>query len=95
MDNGKEALTVTRCLLTRAALADALTAAGFPIAAATLAGLAWRRRGPPYQRWGRTTLYPWADALAWARDRARPPHGRSGAGSHRTAAARNQRETRI
>ena len=56
-------------LLARSALADALTAAGFPISSTTLATKACRGGGPPFRKFGRVPLYRWADALDWARSR--------------------------
>jgi hypothetical protein len=58
--------------LTRSATAAALTAAGFPIKAATLATKATRGGGPPFQRFGSRPLYRWADALQWAQSRLTP-----------------------
>jgi hypothetical protein len=60
-------------LLTRAAAADTLTRAGFPIAAKTLATKASRGGGPPYRRFGVRPLYRWGDLLAWAQSRLSPP----------------------
>jgi hypothetical protein len=60
-------------MLRRVTLAEALTAAGFPITAATLATKASRGGGPPYRSFGRTPLYRWADALAWAEGRLSAP----------------------
>jgi hypothetical protein len=60
-------------LLTRDALANALTALGFPIAGPTLASKATRGGGPPFQRFGRRPLYRWGDAVAWARARLEAP----------------------
>lgn len=59
-------------LLTRDQTAAALTAAGFPIKAKTLATKATRGGGPPYQRFGSRPLYKWADALRWAQSRLSP-----------------------
>jgi hypothetical protein len=59
-------------LLTRAALADALTKAGYPTARATLATRATRGGGPPYRRFGRVPLYRWGDAVEWAQSRLGP-----------------------
>jgi len=59
--------------LTRDAVAAALTDAGFPVSAATLATKATRGGGPPYQLFGRRPLYRWADALEWARGRLTRP----------------------
>jgi hypothetical protein len=56
-------------LLTRDAVAAALTEAGFPITCATLSTKATRGGGPPYRLFGRRPLYQWADALAWAHGR--------------------------
>jgi hypothetical protein len=56
-------------LLTRAALADALTKAGYPTARATLAMRATRGGGPRYRLFGRVPLYRWGDALEWVRSR--------------------------
>jgi hypothetical protein len=61
-------------LLTRDALAAALTAAGFPVKAATLATKATRGGGPPYQLFGARPLYRWADAIAWAESRLSSLH---------------------
>jgi hypothetical protein len=59
--------------LRRKATAEALTEAGFPVSEKTLATKAVRGGGPPYQTFGRTVLYRWADALAWAEGRLSPP----------------------
>jgi hypothetical protein len=56
-------------LLTRVDVASALTEAGFPVSAATLATKAVRGGGPPYQLFGRKPLYRWGTALEWARSR--------------------------
>jgi hypothetical protein len=55
--------------LGRRATSQALTAAGFPVAEPTLATMATRGSGPPYQLFGRKPLYIWGDALAWAQGR--------------------------
>ena len=60
-------------LLRRSALAEALTAAGFPTATATLATKASRGGGPPFRLYSRIPLYRWGDALAWAEGRLSPP----------------------
>ena len=60
-------------LLTRREAAAALTAAGFPVARATLATLASRGGGPPYRRFGTRPLYLWRDLLAWAESRLTAP----------------------
>lgn len=53
-------------LLTRKAVADALTAAGYPVSDRTLATKATRGGGPPYRLFSARALYRWGDALAWA-----------------------------
>ena len=58
--------------LTRKATAGALTEAGYPTAAATLATKACRGGGPPFRHYGRVTIYQWGDALDWARSRLGP-----------------------
>jgi len=60
-------------LLTRAAAAEALSAAGYPIRKATLATKATRGGGPPFRRFGSKPLYRWGDALDWALSRLGPP----------------------
>jgi hypothetical protein len=60
-------------MLRRRDTAEALTAAGFPVRAATLSTKACRGGGPPYQLFGRVPLYRWGAALDWARSRLGPP----------------------
>jgi hypothetical protein len=60
-------------LLTRAALAQALSDAGFPVSKATLATKASRGGGPPFRKFGPRPLYRWGDALEWARSRLGAP----------------------
>jgi hypothetical protein len=60
-------------LLTRRQAASALTDAGYPTAAATLATKATRGGGPPFSKYGPKTIYRWGDALTWARNRLTPP----------------------
>jgi hypothetical protein len=60
-------------LLRRAQTADALTAAGYPTATATLATKATRGGGPPFRHYGRIPVYRWGDALAWAEGRLSRP----------------------
>ncbi|MEO3473372.1 hypothetical protein AAFN86_16000 [Roseomonas sp. CAU 1739] len=55
--------------LGRQQVADALTAAGFPISRKTLENMAWRGEGPPYAKFGKRAVYGWASALEWANDR--------------------------
>lgn len=69
-----EAVTTTR--LTRRETARRLTAAGFPVAEATLTTKAARGGGPPYQLFGRYALYPWEEALQWAERRLATPCGK-------------------
>jgi hypothetical protein len=61
-------------LLTRRRTAEALTEAGFPVKAKTLATKATRGGGPPYSKFGLRVLYRWDDALAWAKGRLTAPH---------------------
>ncbi len=60
-------------LLTRDAVAAALTAAGFPVRPKTLATMATRGGGPPFRHFGARVLYRWGDALAWAEGRLSDP----------------------
>lgn len=60
-------------LLTRLNTAIALTAAGFPISAATLQTMVTRGGGPPFRNFGVRVLYRWGDALAWAQSRLSKP----------------------
>jgi hypothetical protein len=60
--------THTKDILSRKEAAEHLTALGYPIAPATLARFATKRRGPPYIRFGwRIVTYKRADVEAWAR----------------------------
>ena len=59
--------------LRREAAAEALTDAGFPTASATLATMASRGGGPPYETYGRIPLYTWGPTLAWAESRLSAP----------------------
>ncbi len=60
-------------LLTRQMLGAALRASGYPVADKSLATMATRGGGPPYQLFGRRPLYRWRDALAWAEARLSEP----------------------
>jgi hypothetical protein len=60
-------------LLRRHEAAAALTAAGYPVARATLATRAVRGGGPPFRRFGRVPLYRWGDLLHWAEGRTSAP----------------------
>lgn len=59
--------------LTRERTAEALTAAGYPVATKTLATKATRGGGPPYSLFSGRALYRWGDALDWARSMTTPP----------------------
>lgn len=61
-------------LLPRQQTADALNESGYPTTSATLATMATRGGGPPYQLFGRKPLYRWGRALAWAQSRLSEPH---------------------
>ena len=80
-------------LLTRGRTAEALTEAGFPIKAKTLATKATRGGGPPYRRFGLRVLYRWRDALAWAERRLSTAYSstseRDAAGQHVETTARD------
>ena len=73
-------------LLTRDRTAQALTEAGFPVKAKTLATKATRGGGPPYRKFGLRVLYRWGDALAWAERRLSAAYSstseRDAAGQH-------------
>jgi hypothetical protein len=73
-------------LLTRDAVAAALTAAGFPVRAKTLATKATRGGGPPFRHFGARVVYRWADALAWAEDRLSDPCRSTSGSDSRNAA---------
>jgi hypothetical protein len=62
-------------LLVRRDAAAALTAAGYPVAPATLATRAVRGGGPLFRRFGRVPLYRWGDLLDWAQSRLSAPMG--------------------
>jgi hypothetical protein len=59
--------------LDRRETAAALTEAGFPIAASTLATLATRGGGPRYVVFNRRCLYDISEAMRWAEERAGAP----------------------
>jgi hypothetical protein len=60
-------------LLRRAAVAEDLRSMGYTITAKTLATMACRGGGPPYQLFGRIPLYRRGAARAWAAARLTPP----------------------
>jgi hypothetical protein len=70
-------LNEDEAMLTRDAVAQALTAAGYPVSASTLSTKATRGGGPPYSVFSGRALYRWGDALMWARSATTRP--RSGA----------------
>ena len=53
-------------MMTREQIASALTEAGFPTKAKTLATKATRGGGPPYRLFSARALYRWGDAVSWA-----------------------------
>jgi len=59
--------------LRRKAVAEASTAHGYPIKEKTLATMASRGGGPPFQLWGRIPLYTWGPYLGWAKGRLSEP----------------------
>lgn len=60
-------------MLTRDKGAAALSNLGYPVTKATLATLATRGGGPPYQRFGKRVLYRWENLLSWAEERCTVP----------------------
>ena len=61
--------TDPNALLRRRPFAVALTTAGYPTTEATLATLATRGGGPPFQKFGKYPLYRWGLGLGWAESR--------------------------
>jgi hypothetical protein len=59
-------------LLTRDRTAAALNEAGYPVKTKTLATMATRGGGPPFQKFSNRALYTWGSALAWAQSRLGP-----------------------
>jgi hypothetical protein len=59
--------------LRRRAVAEASTAHGYPIKEKTLATMACRGGGPPFQLWGRIPIYTWGPYLGWAEGRLSEP----------------------
>lgn len=59
--------------LSRRDIASALTRAGYPISAATLASMATRGGGPAYTLFNGRALYRLGDVLAWAEGRTSTP----------------------
>jgi hypothetical protein len=64
-------------LLRRTQLAAALAALGYPVAPATLATMATRGGGPPFELFGRIPLYRWGTSLGWAEHRLSEPRSSS------------------
>lgn len=62
-------MTTERKRLSRNEIAAALTEAGFPISAATLATMATRGGGPSFVKFNGRALYDLGEALAWAESR--------------------------
>jgi hypothetical protein len=58
--------TDPNALMTRDQVATALTEAGYPVKAKTLATKVTRGGGPPFRHFGARVLYRWSDALGWA-----------------------------
>ena len=73
-------------LLSRQELVSALAEEGFSVAYASLACMAVRGGGPPFQKFGQRVLYVWADALAWAHGKLSP--ARATTSEHRHAPKR-------
>lgn len=68
--------------LSRRDTAEALTAEGYPISAATLATMATRGGGPEYVLFNGRVLYRLGDALAWAQARTTAPRTTASEGRH-------------
>jgi hypothetical protein len=62
-----------RARLGRKETARALTASGYPVAAASLERYAVTGEGPPYEKFGQFVIYTWGTTLAWAKARATAP----------------------
>jgi len=73
--------------LRRTAVAEASTAHGFPIKAKTLATMASRGGGPPFQWWGRIPLYKWGPYLDWAKGRLSEPRSSTSEADAETSCA--------
>jgi hypothetical protein len=71
--------------LTRAQTAQALTAAGFPTSAATLATMATRGGGPPFKKYAPRAVYGLSEVMAWAKTRLAKPVSKSVAAIHALA----------
>jgi hypothetical protein len=70
--------------LRRKAVAEASTAHGYPIKEKTLATMASRGGGPPYQLWGRIPIYMWGPYLDWAQGRLSEPRSSTSEGDAKT-----------
>lgn len=81
-------------LLRRGPFAQELTNAGYPIKSATLATMATRGGGPPYELWGPLPLYRWGPGLRWARARLRAPVRTASEASAQEGAGARRVETR-
>lgn len=71
--------------LTRRQTIKALDDRGFPIKESTLATMATRGGGPPFQKWGRWPLYRWETSHRWALDRLSPVLGSTAEADHQHA----------
>jgi hypothetical protein len=71
--------------LRRTDVAEASTAHGFPIKAKTLATMASRGGGPPFQVWGRIPLYTWGPYLGWAKGRLSEPRSNTSEAAPKTS----------
>ncbi len=78
--------------LRRKAVAEASTANGFPIKAKTLATMASRGGGPPFQLWGRIPLYTWGPYLDWAKGRLSEPRSSTSEADAETGRPRRGRK---
>ncbi|MEA2934531.1 MAG: hypothetical protein QOD74_1177 [Variibacter sp.] len=86
--------TDPKARLRRKAAAEALTEAGLPVTASTLATKATRGGGPPFELFGRIPIYTWGPTLAWAESRLTAPRDSTSAAdvlAARKSRVRNRR----
>ncbi len=78
--------------LRRKAVAEASTAHGYPIKEKTLATMASRGGGPPFQLWGRIPIYTWGIYLDWAQSRLSEPRSSTSEADAETSRPGRQRK---
>jgi hypothetical protein len=77
--------------LIRSEAAQALTENGFPTAHATLASMACRGDGPPFQKYGRRPIYTWSSLQEWAERRLSAPLANTSAADAKRAIGSGKR----